>query len=123
MLPIGECVILIKAYIHTRSVAAFGVVCNAFSEALRRVIDDWELFLCSLEHNLRQTDAPVHALWCHVQSSLPLLHFSACVCPVSCHYQLSSCHVPNLTARSQADSQPVTLQALRCPCRLNVLFL
>ena len=83
MLPIGECVVLMKAYIQTRAVAAFGVVCNAFSEALRKVIDDWELFLCSLEHNLRGSDAPVHALWCHVQSSLPLLHFSACAYPCS----------------------------------------
>jgi hypothetical protein len=79
MLCIGECVVLINRYIHSRAVASFGIVCNAFSEALRQVMDDWELFLCSLEHNLQRSDAPVHALWCHLQPSIPLLHFTACV--------------------------------------------
>ena len=78
MLPLGESVIVLKAFIATRSVACFGVVCNALAEAMRQVLLRWEQFVCALEHNLRGAQAPIHQMWCHVQPSMALMHFSAC---------------------------------------------
>lgn len=74
----GESVIAMKAYVATRSVACFGVVCNALAEAMRQVLLRWEQFVCALEHNLRAAQAPIHQMWCHVQPSMALMHFSAC---------------------------------------------
>ena len=70
----SECAVLIERYAETRSSYEWGLVCHAFSGAMREILEDWKLLVTQLEHqyltnglNLQASPSSksctVHKIW------------------------------------------------------------
>lgn len=53
LLRIAESVLLVGRYIASRSRREFGAVCGAFADAVRDLLVDWNLYVSTLENNLK----------------------------------------------------------------------
>eukprot|EP00887_Chlorella_sp_A99_P000883 scaffold5.g883.t1 len=79
MLPLCEYVVTIQRYVETRRAFEWGLVCQALAAAMRGVLQDWELMVAQLEHQLRSGRLTLQALWYYVQPPLGALRFVACL--------------------------------------------
>lgn len=67
MLPLCEYVAVIQRFVETRREYGWGLVCQALAGAMRNVLQDWELMVAQLEHQLRTGKLTLQALWYYVQ--------------------------------------------------------
>ncbi|KAL4425465.1 hypothetical protein ABPG75_009481 [Micractinium tetrahymenae] len=77
MLPICEYVATIQRFVETRRAYEWGLVCQALAGAMRHVLQDWELMVAQLEHQLRSSKLTLQALWYYVQPPLSALKLVA----------------------------------------------
>ncbi|KAL0053447.1 hypothetical protein WJX82_005855 [Trebouxia sp. C0006] len=79
MLPICEYVVVIQRFVETRSAYQWGLVCHAAAASMRSVLQDWNLMVTQLEHQLRTGRLTLQALWYYCQPPLASLQLLASI--------------------------------------------
>ncbi|DBA91460.1 hypothetical protein WJX77_003506 [Trebouxia sp. C0004] len=79
MLPICEHVVVIQRFVETRSAYEWGLACHAAAAAMRSVLQDWNLMVTQLEHQLRTGRLTLQALWYYCQPPLASLQLLAAI--------------------------------------------
>lgn len=79
MLPLCECVAVISRFAETRRRYEWGLVSQALAGAMRGVLQDWELMIAQLEHQLRNGKLTLQGLWYYVQPPMAALKLVASI--------------------------------------------
>lgn len=79
MLPLCECVAVVQRYVETRRGYEWGLVCQALAGAMRQVVQDWQLMLAQLEHQLKAGKLTMQALWYYVQPPMAAMRLVATI--------------------------------------------
>eukprot|EP00891_Asterochloris_glomerata_P004229 jgi/Astpho2/4229/Aster-05189 len=123
MLPICEHVVIVQRFVETRSAFEWGRVCHAVAAAMRQVLQDWQLMVSQLEHQLHINQLTLQALWYYCQPPLASLQLLAAIAAEAAQQQLRGCALLDLLwQRNQAvagDAQARRLvqKLLQAACR------
>ena len=79
ILPLCECVAVISRFAETRRRFEWGLVSQALAGAMRGVLQDWELMIAQLEHQLRNGKLTLQGLWYYVQPPMAALKLVASI--------------------------------------------
>jgi len=96
MAPICEFVSVVHRYVETRRVYAWGLVCQSLAGAMRQVLQDWELMLAQLEHQLRCGKLTMQSLWYYIQSPMAALRLVASIASDASSKRLRGASLLNL---------------------------
>eukprot|EP00615_Pteridomonas_danica_P004166 CAMPEP_0114331884 /NCGR_PEP_ID=MMETSP0101-20121206/2714_1 /TAXON_ID=38822 ORGANISM="Pteridomonas danica, Strain PT" /NCGR_SAMPLE_ID=MMETSP0101 /ASSEMBLY_ACC=CAM_ASM_000211 /LENGTH=794 /DNA_ID=CAMNT_0001462375 /DNA_START=60 /DNA_END=2441 /DNA_ORIENTATION=+ len=80
MLPAGELVVKVKAYIAQMSRHEFGMVNHALCSALNVLLKEFNVLIAQLEHQMRMERMTLQKLWFFIQPSLHTLTLLGQVC-------------------------------------------
>jgi len=119
MLPLCECVAVISRYAESRRRYEWGVVCQALAGAMRGVLQDWDLMIAQLEHQLREGKLTLQALWYYVQPPMAALKLVATIAAEASSRclrgagLLSLLHAKVSALMGDADAHKLALRLLR----------
>lgn len=119
MLPLCECVAVVSRYAESRRRYEWGVVCQALAGAMRGVLQDWDLMIAQLEHQLREGKLTLQALWYYVQPPMAALKLVAIVAAEASSRRLrgagllSFLHTRVSALMGDADAHKLALRLLR----------
>jgi gamma-tubulin complex component 2 len=122
MLPLCECVAVVSRYAETRRRYEWGVVCQALAGAMRGVLQDWDLMIAQLEHQLREGKLTLQALWYYVQPPMAALKLVASIAAEASSRRLrgggllSLLHTKVSAVMGDADAHKLALRLLRAAC-------
>jgi gamma-tubulin complex component 2 len=119
MLPLCECVAVVSRYVETRRRYEWGVVCQALAGAMRGVLQDWDLMIAQLEHQLRGGKLTLQALWYYVQPPMAALRLVATIAAEASPRRLRGAGLLSLlhnkvgALMGDADAHKLALRLLR----------
>lgn len=119
MLPMCEYIAVAARFVETRRGYSWGLVCQALAGAIRQVLQDWELMLAQLEHQMRIGKLTLQGLWYYVQPPMASLRVVAGVAAEASSHRLRGASLLNLlhnkfhALMGDAAGQKLTLRLLR----------
>lgn len=123
MTPLCEYVAIIQRFIEVRRSYAWGIVSQALSGAMRHVLQDWQLMIAQLEHQLRSGKLTLHALWYYVQPPMAALRLTATIAADASSRRLrgaallSLLHARTASLLGDAAGHKLCLRLLRAAAR------
>lgn len=77
LLPLAEYTAVVQRFVETRSGYGWGTVAQSVAACMRSLLDDWEVMVMQLEHQLRVGQLSLQGLWFHCQQPLITLRLLA----------------------------------------------
>ena len=112
LLPLAEYTAVIQRFVETRSGYGWGTVAQSVAACMRALLDDWEVMVMQLEHQLRVGRLSLQGLWFHCQQPLVTLRLLAGIAAEASRRGLRGAGLLDLlSARQNATAGDV--QALR----------
>ncbi|KAK9817974.1 hypothetical protein WJX72_005158 [[Myrmecia] bisecta] len=124
LLPMCEHVVVVERFVETRSAFGWGLVCQAVAASMRSLLQDWQLMVTQLEHQMLIGRLTLQVLWFYCQLPLASMQLLASIAQEASQQRLRGSALLNLlhswAARVAGDAAArrlvhKLLQAACCP--------